>query len=172
MTSIGGKDGGDAGTARRTSGSAAGSSSGRTIPTAEGDAGTFIAPLRGFYYGPDPAAPGSAAEGDGHPPSALADPADEGGGAAPAGWQAACPGSLTRPTSAPVGLPVAVAVIVEDVVDGDVDDDGLEAEGLPQFGDDVLLDGSRYLVGGVTVRDRHGEVHHGGAAEHAHRRVR
>ena len=38
--------------------------------------------------------PGSAASGDDHPPSAVADPAGDGGGAAPPSWQAARAGSL------------------------------------------------------------------------------
>src|ERR1700684_1922110 len=69
--------------------------------------------------------------------------------------------------------PRLLAVFVgEDIVDGHVDDDGLEPEVVAQFGDDVLLDGFRYLVDGVSVRDGHGEVHDGGAAENTHRRVR
>src|ERR1700735_1089761 len=48
--------------------------------------------------------------------------------------------------------PRLFAVFVgEDVVDGHIDDDGLEPEVVAQFGDDVLLDGLRYLVDGVSV---------------------
>jgi hypothetical protein len=55
----------------------------------------------------------------------------------------------------------------EDVVDSDVHGDGLQADALPQGGDDMPLDVACHVVDGISVGDRHGEVDDSGAAEDA-----
>ena len=56
--------------------------------------------------------------------------------------------------------------VAENVIHGDVDRDAPQAHLVAQGGGDLPLDITGYLMDGIAIRNRHGQVHDRGTAQH------